>query len=180
MTSTARWMYFRFKTDAINATSGLNARYTAVFAGAVINNISTPLQNCRTHEFECSNRRCMARSYLCDGFNDCGCDANCDEDDCNGLGIEKFTRIGFSAGIGAGMFLILCILIYFTDRYSKRKALLKQQMEEEKERRGKRGKRDDKKTAAKRRTPQVKKFQVEPTPQPKTASSSSNNVFWHS
>ena len=31
----------------------------------------------------------MTLSYRCDGYNDCGCDEDCDEYGCEGLGLGK-------------------------------------------------------------------------------------------
>lgn len=54
-----------------------------------LNNIFLFTSECKSHQFSCSNKRCITMSYRCDGFNDCGCVADCDEQNCGGISMCK-------------------------------------------------------------------------------------------
>lgn len=55
---------------------------------AIVSHIAV-VSACKSYEVECPNTVCIPRAYICDGFNDCGCVEDCDEQDCEGLGIGK-------------------------------------------------------------------------------------------
>ena len=44
---------------------------------------------CKSFQYKCENRICLTRAYLCDGFEDCGCNG-CDEDGCSGLSFSEY------------------------------------------------------------------------------------------
>ena len=51
------------------------------------------VSECRSYEFTCANKLCVSVSYLCDGFYDCGCGANCDEDNCGDVSISAYALV---------------------------------------------------------------------------------------
>ncbi|XP_076445619.1 uncharacterized protein LOC143283314 [Babylonia areolata] len=111
VTSTGRWMYVFFASDGFSQVDGLSATYSAQFVGSAINDsIASPITSCRSYEFECSNRLCLSRSYRCDGFYDCGCGADCDEDGCDGLPIAKDARMGIGFAVGVSVFVLAAAL----------------------------------------------------------------------
>ncbi|XP_076078210.1 dorsal-ventral patterning tolloid-like protein 1 [Mytilus galloprovincialis] len=122
VTSTARWMWVQFKSDGEITTSGLTAKLSTVYAGSVISNYSSPLESCKSFQYECDNRICLTRAYLCDGFEDCGC-SDCDESACTGLPFSRSELMGMSIGIGSflsiGIFVFSCLY----ERYRKLKAI---------------------------------------------------------
>ncbi|XP_048240320.1 tolloid-like protein 2 [Haliotis rufescens] len=117
VTSTARWLRILFYSDGSVAAQGLQATYSQIYAGSVINNISSPIPDCRSHEYRCSNKECISMSYRCDGYFDCGCaDGGCDEDGCGGISMSYPARIAMGIGIGIGMFVSVCMLALFIER----------------------------------------------------------------
>ncbi|KAK6168981.1 hypothetical protein SNE40_020120 [Patella caerulea] len=114
--STARWLWLFFKSDYNGANSGLTASYSAVYAGASINNISSPVAKCRSHEFDCSNKECISMSYKCDDYNDCGCTSGCDEDDCNGLDMTLGVMYAIGSCVALIVFVAICMGVYLFER----------------------------------------------------------------
>lgn len=63
-------------------------------------------------------------SYRCDGFNDCGCEDGCDEHQCDGLSIGKYTIMIIGGCIGFLLFIIFFIFAYAFERHLKNRALM--------------------------------------------------------
>ncbi|XP_061176866.1 deleted in malignant brain tumors 1 protein-like [Saccostrea echinata] len=142
--SSARWMYIQFKADGADTTQGLTATLTTVYTGSSYSSVTDPVPKCKSHQFSCSNKRCITRSYRCDGFNDCGCEVDCDEQNCDGISMEKGAYMGLGVGLGVAMF-VGCFIGVFT--YEKRRKLKAMREEEESQRaaRGRRGRAKDSK-----------------------------------
>ncbi|XP_021353164.1 membrane frizzled-related protein-like [Mizuhopecten yessoensis] len=148
VTSSGRWLWVQFKSDGSDSTSSVSLSLTTVTAGHSMENLTNPLAACKSFEFQCSNLVCLPRSYICDGFNDCGCMENCDESDCIGLGFAPLTQLGFSAGIGVGMFIFIFIFVWLWEKRRRRMAKQKERedrMKEEGRGRPSKNKKDDKK-----------------------------------
>ena len=47
------------------------------------NNFFSFITACLFYEFQCNNKMCLSKSYICDQVNDCGCIEECDEYDCD-------------------------------------------------------------------------------------------------
>lgn len=122
VTSTARWMWIQFKSDGEITTSGLSATLTTVYAGSSISNYSSPLEKCKSFQYKCENHICLTRAYLCDGFEDCGCNG-CDEDGCSGLPFNQAELIGMSVGIGVFISIGIFVFSCFWEKYRKMKAM---------------------------------------------------------
>lgn len=122
VTSTARWMWIQFKSDGEITTSGLTGTLSTVYAGSAISNYSSPLQSCQSYHYECENKICLTRAYLCDGFEDCGC-SDCDESSCTGLPFTRTELMGMSVGIGIFLSIAIFFFSCFYERYRKRKAI---------------------------------------------------------
>ncbi|CAH1799993.1 unnamed protein product [Owenia fusiformis] len=70
-----------------------------------------PYKDCPSFRWGCANKECVPVSYICDGYNDCGCgQSHCDEVDCN-IPFPLTTGAGFGIGIGSGAFIFLVIFI---------------------------------------------------------------------
>ncbi|KAL8566297.1 hypothetical protein ACOMHN_028954 [Nucella lapillus] len=111
VTSTGRWMYIFFTSDGFSQVDGLSATYTPFYAGSAVNkSISSPVNDCHSYEMKCGNRLCLSMSYRCDGFYDCGCGHDCDEDGCEGLTIDKDTRMGIGFAVGVSVFILAAAL----------------------------------------------------------------------
>ncbi|KAK7107733.1 hypothetical protein V1264_015598 [Littorina saxatilis] len=111
VTSTGRWMYVFFHSDGFSQVNGLSVTYTATDVGASINDsITDPTGSCRSYEFECRNKICLSRSYRCDGYYDCGCGSDCDEDGCVGLPLNAAEMIATGLGVGVVVFLVAATL----------------------------------------------------------------------
>ncbi|KAL5015814.1 hypothetical protein ScPMuIL_005403 [Solemya velum] len=121
--STARWLKVSFKSDGHIAGNGLRASIVRVYTGSVINNYSSPIAECRSYQFECGNRECLTRAYLCDGFNDCGCVGDCDEDDCHGAGLDQLAAIGMGISIGFAIFIVIFTVTFALEQNLKKRAV---------------------------------------------------------
>ncbi|XP_046575568.1 tolloid-like protein 1 [Haliotis rubra] len=138
VTSTARWLRILFSSDGSVGAQGLKATYSQIYAGPVINNISSPIPVCRSHEYLCSNKECISMSYRCDGYFDCGCaDGGCDEDGCGGISMSYLARIAMGIGIGIGMFVSVCMLALFIERRHNWAKLKREKNEKNKNKRKK-------------------------------------------
>nr|KAG5705049.1 hypothetical protein BaRGS_018779 [Batillaria attramentaria] len=110
VTSTGRWLYIYFKSDGLTGSgTGLSATYSPVYTG-LASNTTNPVSNCRSYEFKCSNKLCISMSYRCDGYNDCGCGSDCDEDGCGGLPLSSVQQILIGVGVGTGVFVVIAFL----------------------------------------------------------------------
>ncbi|XP_060084877.1 uncharacterized protein LOC132564223, partial [Ylistrum balloti] len=148
VTSSGRWLWVEFTSDGAVNTHALYMVLTTVAATHSMANLTDPLAACKSFEFQCSNFVCLPRAYLCDGFNDCGCEKDCDESDCIGLGFESLTLLGMSAGIGVGVFILIFIFVWLWERRRRRIAKQKERedrMKEEGRGRSSKNKKDDKK-----------------------------------
>lgn len=148
VTSSGRWMWVEFTSDGWEATTSLSMVLRTVPATHSMENLTNPLHACKSFEFQCSNLVCLPRSYLCDGFNDCGCTENCDESDCVGLGFASLTLLGMSSGIGLGLFIVIFIVVWLWERRRRRIAKQKERedrLKEEGRGRPSKNKKDDKK-----------------------------------
>ncbi|XP_033741691.1 membrane frizzled-related protein-like [Pecten maximus] len=146
--SSGRWLWVEFVSDGSTASTSISLFLATVPATHSMDNLTNPLLACKSFEFQCSNLVCLPRAYLCDGFNDCGCTENCDEQDCIGLGFESLTLLGFSAGIGVGVFIFIFIFVWLWERRRRRIAKQKERedrMKEEGRGRPSKNKKDDKK-----------------------------------
>ncbi|ESO82000.1 hypothetical protein LOTGIDRAFT_237195 [Lottia gigantea] len=115
--SSGRWLWILFQSDNGGAGAGLFANYTTVYAGSVINNITSPLTECKSYELSCTNKECVSASYLCDGFNDCGCDdADCDEGHCKGLDMTLGIMYVIGSVLGIVVFIGICMGAYIFER----------------------------------------------------------------
>ncbi|XP_076467137.1 membrane frizzled-related protein-like [Babylonia areolata] len=111
VTSSGRWMYVFFTSDGISQADGLSAYYSAVYVGSSINSsISNPTRDCRTFEFECSNKLCISQSYRCDGYYDCGCGEDCDEYGCGGIDLAKSETLAIGFCLGIVLFIVVAML----------------------------------------------------------------------
>lgn len=124
VTASSSWMRVQFISDGINSTSGFNGHITSTYVGSSITNYSNPIQECRSYEMKCSNKVCMTLSYRCDGFNDCGCDKDCDESGCEGLPIGKYTIMLIGGLMGLFLFLCFFIFAYSYESYLRRRTLM--------------------------------------------------------
>ncbi|XP_041350822.1 deleted in malignant brain tumors 1 protein-like [Gigantopelta aegis] len=114
--SSARFMWVFFNSDGNIATTGLKATYKAVFAGDYVNNVSSPVVDCKSHQYECSNKECISMAYRCDGYEDCGCGDGCDESGCGGMDISYAARMAMGIGIGIGLFILVCLVSLLLER----------------------------------------------------------------
>lgn len=131
LNSTARWMYIQFKADGATNVQGLSATVKPMYTGTDMSAETDPVPKCKSHQFSCSNKRCITMSYRCDGFNDCGCVADCDEQNCGGISMSKSSYMGLGAGLGTAMFITCFVSVY---AYEKRRKLKAMREEEESER----------------------------------------------
>ncbi|KAK3098912.1 hypothetical protein FSP39_024239 [Pinctada imbricata] len=125
--STARWMMVQFKADGATFTSGFMATVSAVKAATDISTYDTTIQDCNSHMYLCSNKICVVRAYICDGFNDCGCTNECDESSCDGIGLSAADNIGLGVGIGGFIFIVIFLVVHFIERHRKKKALMQEE-----------------------------------------------------
>ncbi|KAL5010230.1 hypothetical protein ScPMuIL_012535 [Solemya velum] len=120
--STARWLRVEFKSDGQFAGSGLKAFYSERLGGDELDRNRFPLDGCLSFEFECGNAECLSRSYVCDGFNDCGCEGNCDEDNCEKTQIGQLAASLIGIIIGVGIFTTLFALAYSQENKLRKRA----------------------------------------------------------
>nr|XP_022293150.1 suppressor of tumorigenicity 14 protein homolog [Crassostrea virginica] len=118
--STARWMYIQFKADGADSVQGLTATVKPMYTGTDMKSLTDPIPKCKSHQFSCSNKRCITQSHRCDGFNDCGCEVDCDEQNCAGISMSKGEYMGLGAGLGFAMFLGCFASVY---TFEKRESL---------------------------------------------------------
>ncbi|XP_056016727.1 deleted in malignant brain tumors 1 protein-like [Ostrea edulis] len=156
LNATARWMYIQFKADGADTTTGLTATLTTAYTGTDMSTLTDPIPKCKSHQFACSNKRCITLAYRCDGFDDCGCSVDCDEQQCGGISLEKSAYMGLGAGLGVAVFLGCFFGVYAYEKRRKLKALREEEEEQMASRRkgrakdnnkGKDDKKDDKKVA---------------------------------
>lgn len=122
-TATSSWLRVQFYSDGVISTSGFTGTISSTYVGSSITNYSSPIIGCKSFEMECSNKVCMTLSYRCDGFNDCGCDDDCDESGCDGLPIGKYTIMLIGGLTGLGLFVGFFIFAYCYESYLRRKTL---------------------------------------------------------
>ncbi|KAK3770826.1 hypothetical protein RRG08_036427 [Elysia crispata] len=107
------WMWVLFKSDGIMGSgSVMTATFTTYYNATPSDNTTQPFSACRSYEFECRNKMCASLSYRCDGYNDCGCKKDCDEDECYSLSITKGVQIGISVAVGVVTFFFVALISF--------------------------------------------------------------------
>lgn len=124
VTASASWLLVQFRSDGLNYTSGFQGYISSTYVGATITNFTSPIVDCNSYEWQCSNKVCMTLSYRCDNYNDCGCDEGCDEYECEGLGLGRYTLLGIAIAAGFGTFALFFVFALAYESHLKRRTLL--------------------------------------------------------
>ncbi|XP_060574595.1 uncharacterized protein LOC132732219 isoform X2 [Ruditapes philippinarum] len=124
VTASASWLRVQFYSDGITSTSGFTGHISSTYVGSSITDVANPIVACKSFELECSNKVCMTLSYRCDGFNDCGCDKDCDESGCEGLSLGKYEIMLIGGLMGLALFMSFFIFAFWYESYLRRKTLM--------------------------------------------------------
>ncbi|XP_005099397.1 tolloid-like protein 2 [Aplysia californica] len=114
--STYRWMWVLFKSDGITGSAtAMQATFSSFYNATTPAITQNAAPTCRSYEFECRNMQCLSMAYRCDGYNDCGCINDCDEDGCGPLALSTGAQIGISIAVGIGVFFVICCIAFLIE-----------------------------------------------------------------
>lgn len=126
LTSPSRWLWLRFYSDDATQNTGFSASWEVV-ENVNTSNQTYPSPACDGTRFTCANRECISWSYVCDGWSDCGCSGpGCDEDQCQGFGLDTAFIIGVGVGVGSLTLILVVLVIVVWNVIQKKRAKRKE------------------------------------------------------